>query len=524
MKDTLISLGRLMHEMQKERSFALLYLCSDGTLYADRIGQKFLESDYAIEVLTSIIPEKKTSGSFEHGIAEKLSQLFQGIETACQQRALILEQKMSAAESVTLYSHEIIGPIINVMIDIALTDPNNNSAYVSAFANFIHLKERIGRERALGIRGLIRDAFRNTEFIENYRFLVSEQASYKNTFLALANDDQKACYARYMQDYAVTRMEEMHQLMAAGKSEEGYNISPIDWYELVTQKIDLMHNVEIDLIETLALNNSNDNQQKDPEFKHSQIGIDQKQKEFILTLPVFHDLSDETFNNLFRNATIRKFKKGNLLFLEGELPNRLYIILEGWVKLYKGNANGDETILQMLSSGDMIAESAVFLNAPFPISAQVAKNALILTLPAPIIREQLKTNNNLAMNILKGMSLHSQMLIQGLESIRLKSATERVGWFLLKLLMEQGRVPDLIELPYDKSLIASYLDMKPETFSRTLKKFKQRGFEINKNSVIMPNVTALCGFCDSETASSCARHGTSDCPNPDCVPDDMIEI
>ena len=239
---------------------------------------------------------------------------------------------------------------------------------------------------------------------------------------------------------------------------------------------------------------------------------------------LFKGLSDWTLADLFRNASIGSYKKGKLLFLEGELPNRLYIILEGWVKLYKGNSSGDETIVQMLTSGDMIAESAVFLNAPFPISAQVAKNAQILALPAPIIRENIKTNNDLAINVLTAMSVHSQLLIQGLESIRLKSATERVGWFLLKLLLEQGRVPDMVELPYDKSLIASYLDMKPETFSRTLKKFKQKGFEIRKDAVILPKVMALCGFCDSDVAPACSMHGTPECPNPDCVSSDEIVL
>jgi CRP-like cAMP-binding protein len=198
--------------------------------------------------------------------------------------------------------------------------------------------------------------------------------------------------------------------------------------------------------------------------------------------------------------------------------------LNGWVKVYKGNASGDETILQMLTSGEMILESAVFLNAAYPLNAQVTKSSTILSFPAPIIREQVKANNSLALNVLNGMSLHSQILIQDMESIRLKSAVDRVGWFFLKLLIEQGHVTDRVELPYDKSLIASYLDMKPETFSRTLQKFKQRGFDIRKDAVILPNANSLCGFCDSESSSVCTRHGTSDCPNPDCVPGDLTSF
>ncbi len=242
-----------------------------------------------------------------------------------------------------------------------------------------------------------------------------------------------------------------------------------------------------------------------------------KQQQALEILPVLKGLSEKTLHDLFKGSSIDVHKKSKDLFMEGEHPNHLHMIIDGWVKLYKINSSGEETIVQMLSKGDMVAESAVFLNAPFPISAQVAKEAEILSIPSSGVRNVISSDNNFAVNLLSAMSQHSQHLIQGVESIRLKSATERVGWFLLKLLLEQGRVPDMVELPYDKSLIASYLDMKPETFSRTLKKFKQKGFEIRKDAVILPQVKALCGFCDSDAAGMCSRHGTPDCPNPDCI-------
>lgn len=513
-----------MHEMQKERGCVILFLCSNWALNEEGMRQKFLESNYAVEELMAKMPIWEEEGRINKGMLSNISDVLVEVKSLTTQRDLVLSKEISATDSISIYSHKIIGPIIDLMIEVALNDPDHDSANVSAFSNFLYLKERIGRERALGARGLVFDAFSNDEFIENYQFLIAEQDSYQETFMAVANKDQKKCYDRYMDDYSVKKIDSMHKFLKKEKPEEGYDITPNDWYELATQKIDLMHKVEIDLIDTLMKKEKGN---IDPQGKTEGrsddrlfVGINsftETQQDFIQTLPLFKGLSDWTLADLFRNASIGSYKKGKLLFLEGELPNRLYIILDGWVKLYKGNSSGEETIVQMLTSGDMIAESAVFLNAPYPISAQVAKEAQILTLPASTIRENINTNNDLAINVLTAMSLHSQLLIQGLESIRLKSATERVGWFLLKLLLEQGRVPDMVELPYDKSLIASYLDMKPETFSRTLKKFKQKGFEIRKDAVILPQVKALCGFCDSDVAGICSKHGTPECPNPDCI-------
>lgn len=515
-----------MHEMQKERGSVILFLCSDRAPIEEGLQQRFLESDYSVEELKSKLPEWIEKGLLSESQFEKITDVIDGLKKLNAQRDLVLAKELNATDSIALYSHQIIGPIINVMVEIALSDPENDSSRVSAFANFLNLKERIGRERALGTRGLILDSFNNEEFIENYRFLLSEQDAYKDTFLALATDEQKACYERYMDDYSISKIDEIHEQFKKKNTKDKHILSTIDWFELFSQKIDLMYKVKIDLIDTLRKNpieklpsdQTNENNSSIVGLK----SFTDAQQDFIKTLPLFKGLAESSLSELFRNASIGKFKKGDLLFMEGEQPEKLCIILEGWVKLFKGNSNGEETIVQMLTSGDMIAESAVFLKAPYPISAQVAKGAQILTLPASIIRENLKSNNELALNVLTAMSVHSQLLIKGMESIRLKSATERVGWYLLKLLLEQGRVPDMVELPYDKSIIASYLDMKPETFSRTLKKFKQKGFEIRKDAVILPQVKALCGFCDSDVSSICSRHGTPECPNPDCISSEEI--
>lgn len=526
MKRTLVLLGRIMHEMQKERGSVILFLCNDQSSIEEVLRQRFLESDYSIEELESNLPEWVEKSLLSDSQIEKVTDVIDGLKKLSVQRDLVLAKELSSTDSIALYSHQIIGPIISVMIEIALSDPENDSSRVSAFANFLNLKERIGRERALGTRGIILETFNNNEFIENYRFLLSEQDAYKDTFLALATDEQKACYERYMDDYSIAKIDELHEQFKKNSSDDKHILPSVDWFELFSQKIDLMYKVKIDLIDTLEKSRSEKllGNQKDINNKSSSglKSFSSKQQEFIQTLPLFKGLTESALSELFRNASIGQFKKGDLLFMEGEKPEKLYIILEGWVKLFKGNSSGEETIVQMLTSGDMIAESAVFLNAPYPISAQVAKGAQILTLPATIIRENLKTNNDLALNVLTAMSVHSQLLIKGMESIRLKSATERVGWYLLKLLLEQGRVPDMVELPYDKSIIASYLDMKPETFSRTLKKFKQKGFEIRKDAVILPQVKALCGFCDSDVSSICSRHGTPECPNPDCISSEEI--
>lgn len=446
----------------------------------------------------------------------KLGAFLEKKGTLIKARDAIKKQAITPSRVINIYTHEIITPILNMAVEIALFDEANDPARVSAYAHFVQWKERMGRERAIGLRGFLTDSFENRDFIEHLQFLISEQESYERTFLALANEKQKQCLKKQMQGSVMKEVEQIHRnLENANKATPIRKLTAEAWFDLMTRKIDLMRQVEMLLIGTLGRDEqeTSDIPEEEPLPRS---GISKEYREFVHGLPLFSDLSDKMLSHLLKHAQVRDYAKGKLLFLESEQATRLYIVLSGWVKLFKGTATGEETILQMVSSGDMLAESAVFLNTPFPVSAQIAENARIMTLPAPIIREQIRSSNELAVRMLTSMSQRSQHLIQQIERTRLKSATERVGWFLLKHLLEQDRIPDAVTLPYDKSLIASYLDMKPETFSRTLKQFKNQGFKIENDMVILPNISALCNFCDTGTSTLCKRHGTPKCPNPHC--------
>lgn len=526
MKELLIPLGKIAHEMQKERGRVILYLCGYSAYDEKEMRARFQQTDQTVNEFNSIYTNWVDDNRLSENTKNRIGNLTANIDALNDRRDLILIKELNVTDSITSYSHKVIGPIIDVMVEIALNNPEYASNHVSAFSNFLNFKERIERERYIGARGLIMNTIDNVEFVENFRFLISEQDSYKDTFLQLATPAQKEIYENHMGSFSMQKVDELHDRMINNPSNDKDDITISEWLDLITEKVDLMQDIEMGLIDTLPSEKASPVKiQNVKNASDVQFGsFTNEQIDFIKTLPIFKGISDCLLSDLLKSATVASHKKGKLLFLEGENPDKLYIILDGWVKLYKGNSNGEETIVQMLTSGDMIAESAVFLNATYPISAQVAKTAEILTLPASIIRGNVEEYNELAINVLKAMSVHSQLLIQGMESIRLKSATERVGWYLLKLLLEQGRVPDMVELPYDKSIIASYLDMKPETFSRTLKKFKQKGFEIRKDAVILPQVKALCGFCDSDVAGICSRHGTPECPNPDCISSEEIVL
>lgn len=64
-------------------------------------------------------------------------------------------------------------------------------------------------------------------------------------------------------------------------------------------------------------------------------------------------LLEEVFQPFLKTLMTKKFRQGNILVYQGEVPRNMYLIKSGIVKLYNITAQGDERIAAFKRSGDM---------------------------------------------------------------------------------------------------------------------------------------------------------------------------
>lgn len=518
-KEILYNLSSVVHALQRERGCVSIFLYSNGEFFFQKTHNQFIQSDHTIRRFQQKLDHWETLQVLTSSRVQKLKSILTNHSKLDHWRKKIITKKVMVSHIINQYSHQLIGTILQNMVEIALTMQDSNLTHVSAYNAFLNWKERIGLERTIGAQGVVKCDFANQEFAERMLVLLSEQNNYHNTYLALATYSQIKFMKKMLSNCAAcTRLDALHDTLKEPTIDQNIlnDLTPEAWYDLISAKIDALHIVEKHLIETLCQKSSLSKAPAAHQVRrcnnfHGPFGI---YDTLVRSLQLFSGLSSEWLYDMVRPEYIKNFSKGKLLFLEGEHADKLYIILKGWVKIFKGTVNGEEIVLQMLSSGNVIMESAVFLNTIFPVSAQIAEDTTLLALPAPLIRKQAKNNNILALNLLSSMSYSSQCLIRQIENARLKTADERVGWFLLKLHIEQGFISQSVKLPYDKSFIASYLDMKRETFSRALKKLKDKGLKVQNDTIFIPDMMALCCFCDVNAAHHCALNKTPECPNP----------
>ena len=100
----------------------------------------------------------------------------------------------------------------------------------------------------------------------------------------------------------------------------------------------------------------------------------------IRSAPLFSALNDEEAASLRASMTQVKVSKGHTLFKEGDEGDRLYVVLEGKLKLGTTSIDGRENLLSILGPGEMFGELSLFDPEPRTATATAVTDAKLLAL------------------------------------------------------------------------------------------------------------------------------------------------
>tara|TARA_R110000772_G_scaffold264038_1_gene384214 strand:+ start:7086 stop:7832 length:747 start_codon:yes stop_codon:yes gene_type:complete len=222
--------------------------------------------------------------------------------------------------------------------------------------------------------------------------------------------------------------------------------------------------------------------------------VDVSDLEIVRGQPLFSNLPEGMFERLTENVQPRAYPKGRMIFQRGDPADYFYVVLEGWVKVFRHTPDGDEALLNIFSGGDMFAEAAAFMGAGYPASAEVVDDCRLIALESKRFISTVQEHPNIALSMLASMSRHLHHLIYEVERLKTRTASQRLIEFLLRRCRaEKG--PCVVELPYDKNLIAARLGMQPESLSRLLNRFREFGVITEQNAVHIEDVARLREFC-----------------------------
>ncbi|MCB0412070.1 MAG: cyclic nucleotide-binding domain-containing protein [Bdellovibrionales bacterium] len=85
-----------------------------------------------------------------------------------------------------------------------------------------------------------------------------------------------------------------------------------------------------------------------------------------------------------------KFRKGDILFREGDSPDAMYVIKSGLIEITKAKGSKD-IVLATLKPGEMLGEMAFFDDKPRSAGARASIDAEVIKLPFSALHAQFKT-------------------------------------------------------------------------------------------------------------------------------------
>jgi len=220
---------------------------------------------------------------------------------------------------------------------------------------------------------------------------------------------------------------------------------------------------------------------------------------------LFASVPDNVADKLLATAQLRRFDRGATIFLQGEQAVSIFIVVEGWVKLYRIAPNGAEAVVGVFTNGRSFGEAVALRNASYPVTAEAVTDCALVRVSAAAFLREIRDAPEVAIAMLSATFAHLHALVGQVEALQAQTGAQRVAKFLLDMAScKTGAC--LVTLPYDKVLIAGRLGMKPESLSRAFVKLRQLGVTIRQNMAEIDNIETLHKFALSDPGDAWTKN------------------
>ncbi|MBI2851435.1 MAG: Crp/Fnr family transcriptional regulator [Chloroflexi bacterium] len=159
--------------------------------------------------------------------------------------------------------------------------------------------------------------------------------------------------------------------------------------------------------------------------------------DYLKGVPYFSALSPEEREKIAKDTLERSFDRGEVIFLEGEPCQGLYLVKSGRVRIFKSSPEGREQVLMTAAAGTTFNEVPVFDGGPNPASASALEQTTIYVVPTKTVNALL-AGCPAAQAIIKLFAGRLRHLSSVVEDLSFRSVVSRLARLLLDSAVVQG--------------------------------------------------------------------------------------
>jgi CRP-like cAMP-binding protein len=174
-----------------------------------------------------------------------------------------------------------------------------------------------------------------------------------------------------------------------------------------------------------------------------------------------------------------EYPRGSSIFAEGELGDRLYIIMDGKVKVGRHSPDGRENLLAVMGPADMFGELSVFDPGPRTSTAVAVTDVRLATMDRAALRAWIAKRPEIAEQLLRVLARRLRRTNNALADLIFTDVPGRVAKALLQLARQFGKQEDGgLRVTHDltQEELAQLVGASRETVNKALADFGQRGW------------------------------------------------
>lgn len=190
----------------------------------------------------------------------------------------------------------------------------------------------------------------------------------------------------------------------------------------------------------------------------------------------FKSLSNQELEQVHQNKISYTFKKGDVLFEEGNALNGMFCIRSGVCKLMKLSGNGRHQIVKLVSSGDTIGQRSLVSDERTNLKAIALNEVKACFIPKSKILSWLNQNPRLSIGMLKCLAKDLKSADDNIVKMAQKSVAQRLGDLLLFCESQFGvNNEGYLSVKFSRDDYANLIGTTTESAIRTLSNFRKSG-------------------------------------------------
>lgn len=184
-------------------------------------------------------------------------------------------------------------------------------------------------------------------------------------------------------------------------------------------------------------------------------------------------LNDKDRETIVINTRIVDFRKNEVIYHEGEIPNDLMCLCAGKVKIFKEGVGGRSQIIRMIRPTQYFGYRAFFAKEPYVTAASAFEASTICFIPMKIIEELAMTNPKLGMFFIRELANDLGIADERVVNLTQKHIRGRLAESLIFLMDSYGLEEDgaTISIYLSREDLANLSNMTTSNAIRTLSNF-----------------------------------------------------